>query len=117
MNGLSRLDVILSGSKIDELIQALSSKGIPGITVTNVIGCGAQRGAFEYEIDDAANNIRFLPKQMLTIFAENEQVDKFVEIINKALYTGHIGDGKIFISPVSRIIRIRTGEKDADALR
>ena len=60
--------------------------------------------------------MELLPKQMITIIVENEIVDKIIELIKKELYTGHIGDGKIFVSPISQVIRVRTGEEGMDAL-
>ena len=61
--------------------------------------------------------MELLPKQMIMVIVEDEQVDPVIELIKKELYTGHIGDGKIFVSPVSRVIRVRTGEEGTDALR
>lgn len=114
--GFSEIKVITSMNKLSDLKSALSKVGVSGITVMQVIGCGVQHGAFEYKVEQNVE-MELLPKQMIIILIENEKVDEVVELIKKELYTGHIGDGKIVISPVSNIIRVRTGEEGADALR
>ncbi len=113
---LSRIEVITSMSKITGLKNALSKIGVSGMTVLQVLGCGVQKGTYEYE-PEARDEMELLPKQMILIVAENDKVDKLVEIIKKELYTGHIGDGKIFISPLTNVIRVRTGEEGLDALK
>ena len=85
------------------------------MTVTQVMGCGVQRGTPEYE-DDIHSEIELLPKQMIMMVIEKSKLEKVLDTVKKGLYTGHIGDGKIFVSPVNNIIRIRTGEEDKDAL-
>lgn len=114
--GFSKIEVITSMNKLSNLKAALSKVGVSGITVMQVIGCGVQHGTFEYEAE-INPEMELLPKQMIMILLEDEKVDEVVELIKKELYTGHIGDGKIVVSPVSNIIRVRTGEDGMDALR
>ena len=114
--GFSKIEVITAMNKIQDLKAALSKVGVSGITVTQVIGCGVEKGTLEFEVEE--NKVmELLPKQMIMILVEDERVDEIVELIKKELYTGHIGDGKIIISPVTNIIRVRTGEEGEDALK
>lgn len=112
----SRVEVITSMSKLSSLKQALSKIGVSGMTVAQVIGCGVQNGTYEFEAEKH-EEMELLPKQMIILYVENEALDHVVDVIKKELYTGHIGDGKIFISPLSNIIRVRTGEEGMDALK
>ena len=114
--GFSKIEVITAMNKIQDLKAALSKVGVSGITVTQVLGCGVEKGTLEFEVEE--NKVmELLPKQMIMILIEDERVDEIVELIKKELYTGHIGDGKIIISPVTNIIRVRTGEEGGDALK
>lgn len=114
--GFSKIEVITAMNKIQDLKAALSKVGVSGITVTQVIGCGVEKGTLEFEVEE--NKVmELLPKQMIMILIEDERVDEIVELIKKELYTGHIGDGKIIISPVTNIIRVRTGEEGGNALK
>ena len=110
----SKIEVITSMNKVQDLKAALSK--LSGITVAQVIGCGVEKGTFEFEVERNAE-MELLPKQMIMIIIENEKVHDVVELVKKELYTGHIGDGKIIISPVSNVIRVRTGEEGLDALK
>ena len=112
----SKIEVITSMNKLSNLKSALSKIGVSGITVFQVIGCGVQKGTFEFEVAENAE-MELLPKQLIMIIIENDKVDDVVELIKKELYTGHIGDGKILISPISNIIRVRPGEEGEDALK
>ena len=114
--GFSEIKVITSMNKLSGLKTALSKLGVSGMTVVQVIGCGVQKGTFEFE-GEQNQEMELLPKQMIIIVVEDELIDKTVDTIKKDLYTGHIGDGKIFITPLSNIIRVRTGEEGADALK
>ena len=80
-----------------------------------VLGCGVEKGTREYEVDENYE-MELLPKQQISVVVKKEQVDKIVEVIKHELYTGHIGDGKIFVAELQRVIRIRTGEADEAAL-
>jgi len=112
----SRIEVITSLNRLTGFNEALSKIGVSGITVMHAIGCGVQRGTYEYEVE--MNKVmELLPKQYIMIVVENDKVEKTIEVIKKELYTGHIGDGKIFVSPISNVVRVRTGEEGIDALK
>ena len=106
---------IIKPFKLDEVREALSDLGIRGITVTEVKGFGRQKGHTEL-YRGAEYVVDFLPKIKLEIAVPDDQVEVVTEAILKAAGTGKIGDGKIFISDLERVVRIRTGELDADAL-
>ncbi len=114
--GYSKIEVITSMSKLVDLQSTLGKVGVTGITVSQVLGCGVQNGTYEYEVEQKSE-MSLLPKQMIMMVVEDEILEKAVELIKKELYTGHIGDGKIFVSPVSNIIRVRTGEEGLEALK
>lgn len=113
---VSRIEVITTMSKLTSLKAALSKLGVTGITVIQALGCGVQKGTLEYEAEQRSE-MELLPKQYIMIVVENEIVDAVIETIKKELYTGHIGDGKIFVSPITNIVRVRTGEEGRDALK
>ena len=113
---VSKIEVITSMNKLTGLKSALSKLGVTGMTVIQAIGCGVQKGTYEFEPEQNPE-MELLPKQYIMVVVENEKVDKVIDIIKKELYTGHIGDGKIFISPISNIVRVRTGEEGMDALK
>ncbi len=114
-DSLSRIEVVTSMYKLSSLKKALSKLGVTGMTVIQVLGCGVQKGTQEYEVSERAE-MELLPKQMIIIVVETEKVSSVVDVIKKELYTGHIGDGKIFVSELSNVIRVRTGEEGLDAL-
>ncbi|MCD8091028.1 MAG: P-II family nitrogen regulator [Clostridiales bacterium] len=116
MSGISKIEIITAMSKLSVLKQELSKLGVSGMTVVQAIGCGVQKGTKEYEIKENVE-MELLPKELIMLIVENEKIKDILEVIKKALYTGHIGDGKIVVTPVSDIIRIRTGEDGIDALR
>lgn len=115
MAALSKIDIIGSMAKFDGLRHALSAAGVRGMTVTQVLGCGIEKGTKEYEVD-ANYEMELLPKTQVSIVVETERVQKVVEVVKQELYTGHIGDGKIFVYDVSNVIRVRTGDEGVDAL-
>lgn len=114
--GFSKIEVITSMNKLSSLKKALSKLGVSGMTVAQVLGCGVQNGTYEYT-PEKNEEMELLPKQMIMLVVEDEIMDKVIETIKKELYTGHIGDGKIFVSPISNIIRVRTGEEGGQALK
>ena len=115
MSGISKIEVITGMSKLTYLIQELSKVGVRGVTVMQVLGCGVEMGTQEYEIE--INEVmELLPKQQINIVVEKDKVDKILDIIKKELYTGHIGDGKIFVYDIDNVIRVRTGDEGVDAL-
>ena len=112
---LSRIEVITGMSKFSSLKAALSKAGVRGMTVMQVLGCGVEKGTREYEVDEL-EEMELLPKQQINIVVETERVNSIVEIIKEQLYTGHIGDGKIFIYKLDNVIRVRTGDEGEKAL-
>ena len=113
--GFSQIEVVTSMNRLISLKAALSKLGVSGMTVIQALGCGAQKGTPEYEAEQNVE-MELLPKQMIFIVVKDELVDAVVETVKKELYTGHIGDGKIFVAPLTNIIRVRTGEEGEDAL-
>lgn len=114
--GLSKIEVVTSMSKLTNLKRALGKHGVSGITVIQAIGCGVQNGTQEFE-QEINPEMELLPKQMIIIVVKDDILQDVIETIKRELYTGHIGDGKIFISPLSNVIRVRTGEEGEDALQ
>ncbi len=115
-SGISKVVIIAKLSRYDALRKAMNDLGVTGMTVTQVMGCGVQKGAGEryrgVEIDAT-----LLPKVKLEVVVSAIPVEKVIEAAKKALYTGHIGDGKIFVYNVNKVVKIRTGEEDFDALQ
>lgn len=109
------VSAIIKPFKLDDVREAIADMGIEGMTVTEVKGFGRQKGhtelyrGAEYQVD-------FLPKVKLDIAVKEEQLEMLVEAIIAAAHTGKIGDGKIFVSQLEQVVRIRTGELDNDAL-
>jgi nitrogen regulatory protein P-II 2 len=106
---------IIKPFKLDEVRDALTKIGVQGMTVTEVKGYGRQKGHTEI-YRGAEYAVTFLPKLRLEIATDSGRVDKVIEAIIAGAKTGQIGDGKIFVAEISRAVRIRTGETDADAL-
>lgn len=101
--------------KLDEVRDALTSLGIQGLTVSEVKGFGRQKGQTEI-YRGAEYAVSFLPKVKIEVVIDDSMVERAVETIRKAAGTGKIGDGKVFVYDLERVVRIRTGELDADAL-
>lgn len=112
---MKMVTAVIKPFKLDDVREALSAIGVQGITVTEVKGFGRQKGHTEL-YRGAEYVVDFLPKICVEIAAEDTLVDEIIEVISKAAATGKIGDGKIFVSPLEQVIRIRTGESGADAL-
>ena len=114
--GMHKVSIITKLTSFEKLKGALSDLGVTGMTVTQVMGCGVQRGSGEYyrgvEMDATLQ-----PKVKIEVIVSSIPVDDVVEAAKKALYTGHIGDGKIFVYNVTRVVKVRTGEEDFDALK
>ena len=114
--GMYKVTIIAKHSRYENLKNALNELGVTGMTVTQVMGCGIQKGAGEryrgVELD-----VNVLPKMKVEVIIGNLPVDKVIETAKKALYTGHIGDGKIFVYDVRKVVKVRTGEEDLDALK
>lgn len=109
------ISAIIKPFKLDDVREAVADFGVEGLTVTEVKGFGRQKGhtelyrGAEYQVD-------FLPKVKLDIATQSENVDRLIEAISNAAYTGKIGDGKIFVYDLTQVVRIRTGEMDSEAI-
>ncbi|HOR26602.1 MAG: Nitrogen regulatory protein P-II [candidate division BRC1 bacterium ADurb.BinA292] len=112
---LSKVECIIKPFKLEEVKEALTHFGISGLTVYEVRGFGRQRGhkeiyrGTEYKVD-------FIPKLKIELLVTADQVDDVVDVVVNAAKTGAIGDGKVYVTPIESLVRIRTGEKDIDAL-
>lgn len=113
---LTKIDIIIRPSQFEELKEALNKIGITGMTVSNVLGCGAQKGYKEY-YRGVEVEINLLHKLKIEIVVCEVPVDLVVDTAKKVLRTGELGDGKIFIYDVQNVVRIRTGEEGRDALQ
>lgn len=113
---LSKVDIICKQSKFEDLKTALNSIGVMGITVTQVLGCGAQKGNTKY-YRGVALDMMLLPKVKVEVVVSKVPVKQVIKAAKKALYTGNIGDGKIFVYDVENVVKVRTGEEGYDALQ
>ncbi|MCR5739840.1 MAG: ammonium transporter [Lachnospiraceae bacterium] len=114
--GMHKVVIITKLSRYDAMKRALNDLGVTGITVTQVTGCGIQKGAGEM-YRGVEMDMTLLPKIKMEVVVSKIPVDSVIEVAKKTLYTGKIGDGKIFVYPVSRVVKIRTGEEDYAALQ
>ena len=112
---MKKIEAIIKPFKLDEVREALSQLGVSGLTVTEVKGFGRQKGHTEL-YRGAEYVVDFLPKIKVEIVVTSEMLDIVIEAIVKAARTGKIGDGKIFVTTIEQVIRIRTGETDAEAI-
>ena len=112
---MKQITAIIKPFKLDEVREALAEVGVTGLTVTEVKGFGRQKGHTEL-YRGAEYVVDFLPKVKVEIVVKGADVDRCLEAIVKAAHTGKIGDGKIFVTPVEQVIRIRTGETDENAV-
>ena len=115
-SGIYKVSIIAKLSRYDQLKKAMNDIGVTGMTVTQVMGCGVQKGAGE-RYRGVEMDATLLPKVKVEVIVGNIPVDTVVETAKKALYTGHIGDGKIFVYSVDRVVKVRTGEEDLEALQ
>lgn len=113
---LTKITIIAKQSKFDDLKSALNNIGVTGMTVTNVLGCGIQKGKAEY-YRGVQMDMNLLPKIQVDVVVSKVAPEKVIQAAKKALYTGHIGDGKIFVYNVQNVIKVRTGEEGFDALQ
>ncbi|MEE3420415.1 MAG: ammonium transporter [Lachnospiraceae bacterium] len=114
--GMHKVSIICRLSKFDALKKALNEIGVSGMTMTQVMGCGIQKGSTE-KYRGAVVDSTLLPKCKIEVIIGNLPVDTVIETAKKALYTGHIGDGKIFVYNVTRVVKVRTGEENLEALK
>ena len=112
---MKKVEAVIKPFKLDEVKEALSAIGVQGLTVSEVKGFGRQKGHTEL-YRGAEYVVDFLPKVKLEIIVRDDLVPQVVETIEKAAKTGRIGDGKIFVLAVDEVVRIRTGERGADAI-
>ena len=112
---MKKIEVIIKPFKLDEVKEALTELGIKGMTLTEVKGFGRQKGHTEL-YRGAEYVVDLLPKIKIEIVVKDDEVAKLVDVVQNVARTGSIGDGKIFVSPVEGVIRIRTGEKGENAV-
>jgi len=112
---MKKIEAIIKPFKLDDVREALSDIGVTGLTVSEVKGFGRQKGHTEL-YRGAEYVVDFLPKIKMEIILADDQIENCVEAIIKAAHTGRIGDGKIFVTPVEQVIRIRTGEEGESAV-
>jgi nitrogen regulatory protein P-II 1 len=112
---MKKVEAVIKPFKLDEVKEALHEVGIQGITVTEAKGFGRQKGHTEL-YRGAEYVVDFLPKVKLEIVMDDALVERAVEAIQQAAHTGRIGDGKIFVTAIEEVIRIRTGERGSDAI-
>jgi Amt family ammonium transporter len=115
-SGLTKIEIITKQSKFEDLKVSMNKIGITGMTVSNVLGCGIQKGATEY-YRGVPMEMTLVPKVKVDIVVAKVPVEEVVFTARKVLYTGHIGDGKIFIYNVSDVVKVRTGETGYDAMQ
>ena len=113
---MHKISIICRLSKFDELKKALNELGVTGMTMTQVMGCGIQKGSAE-RYRGAIVDSTLLPKVKVEVIVSKIPVEKVIAAAKKALYTGHIGDGKIFVYNVAKVVKVRTGEEDFAALQ
>ena len=112
---MKKIEAIIKPFKLEDVKDALTEAGVTGMTVSDVKGYGRQQGHSEL-YRGAEYVVDFLPKIKIDLVVSETQVDEIVTLITEAAKTGKIGDGKIFVSPIEKIIRIRTGEEDEEAI-
>lgn len=112
---MKKIEAIIKPFKLDEVKEALQDVGLQGITVTEAKGFGRQKGHTEL-YRGAEYVVDFLPKVKIEVVVADDAVDGAMDAIRNAAQTGRIGDGKIFVSPIEEVVRIRTGETGADAV-
>lgn len=115
MSEMVRVEIISNLSKLNKMKRLLSQLGVSGMTVVQCMGCGIEKGTQEYEVDERVE-MSLIPKWLIILYVNRAILDELTDKIKKELYTGHIGDGKIFVSELSNVIRIRTGEEGLAAL-
>lgn len=112
---MKMVEAIVKPFKLDEVKEALTKAGVQGMTVSEVKGFGRQKGHTEL-YRGAEYSVDFLPKVKIQVLVSDDKAKQVVEAITASASTGKIGDGKIFVTPVEEVIRIRTGEKGPDAI-
>jgi Amt family ammonium transporter len=114
--GIYKVVIIAKLSRYDKLRKALNELGVTGMTVTQVMGCGIQKGSGE-KYRGVEMDATLLPKIQMEVVVSRIPVEDVIEVAKKTLYTGHIGDGKIFVYDVANVVKVRTGEEGVAALQ
>ena len=114
-NKITKVEILMKQERFEKLKKAMNDIGVTGMTVTQVMGCGLQKGSGE-KYRGAEVDATLIPKVKVEVVVSKIPVDKIIDTATKVLYTGHIGDGKIFIYDIDNVIRVRTGDEGADAL-
>ncbi|XCN74895.1 MAG: P-II family nitrogen regulator [Candidatus Electrothrix aestuarii] len=112
---MKKVEVIIKPFKVDAVKDALNAIGIKGMTLSEVKGYGRQKGHTEV-YRGAEYKVDFLPKIKMEIIVEAEMVDKVIDVVVESARTGKIGDGKVFVLPMEKVVRVRTGETDSEAI-
>ncbi len=112
---MKKIEAVIKPFKLDDVKEALNNVGIQGMTVSEVKGYGRQKGHTEI-YRGAEYAVDFIPKLKIEIVIPADRCEEVIEIMRKSAFTGKIGDGKIFISPIEEVVRVRTGERGFDAL-
>lgn len=112
---MKRITAIVRPSKLESVKDALFEAGCSGMTITQVYGCGSQHGWTEY-VRGSEVEVNMIMKTKFEVIVADDQVDKLVDVICNEARTGEVGDGKIFISDIESVVRVRTGERDEKAL-
>ena len=115
-SGMHKVTIVCKLAKFDALKKALNELGVTGMTMSQVMGCGIQKGSSD-RYRGAVIDSTLLPKVKVEVVIAKVPLEDLIETAKKALYTGHIGDGKIFVYNVSRVVKVRTGEEDFAALQ
>lgn len=113
---MKKIEAIVKPAKVEEIKRALEKAGYPSLTITEVKGRGKQKGIKQAISRGKAYVVDILPKLKIEVTVQDEKVDEVVGIIHQSARTGNIGDGKIFVLPVEKVLRIRTGEVNGDAV-
>ena len=114
--GIHKVVIIAKLSRYEKLKTALNDLGVTGMTVTQVMGCGVQKGAGE-KYRGVEMDVTVLPKVKVEVIVGSISVEKVIDTVKRTLYTGHVGDGKIFVYNVQKVVKVRTGEEDYEALK
>jgi len=112
---MKKIEAVIKPFKLEDVKEGLNDVGIQGMTVSEVKGYGRQKGHTEI-YRGAEYAVDFIPKLKIEIVVQDDRCEEVIEIIKKFAFTGKIGDGKIFIMPIDEVVRVRTGERGADAL-